>query len=562
MRLVHRVTAVVIAGLVPVIAVEIFNSIELHKSRRAEVQQYALRQAELAASEVARIVEGMQGLMTAVAQAPSVRTLNSELCVPYFQNLLARLENVSVLTAVDSSGQVRCASTSEQLKVNVADRDYFKKSQKSHGLIVGEYLIGRVSKKPALPFAFPILDASGKHIGAVISSLNLDWLSAQLLKRGIPDGGSVTIADRKGTIIARQPEPSNFVGTKIPEKYQYLLTQPTSGVIDVVSQDGTSRVLGYIPAKFPPATELYVSAGLSIQQSFTDLNAAAWRQMLITLLAVLFSIVGASILGRLFVVKPLEGLINTVHRWQAGDLDARTGLTESHGEAGKLGQEFDRTMEQLAKRQQAIDVLMKELVHRSKNQITLTISLANQLVKGQKNIDGYRGALVDRLQALSASQDLLLRHDGLPVSLEELVRTQLKSFSANTDRIHISGPSFMIGPEKARSFGMAIHELATNATKYGSLSHEMGEVKISWTISENNHDLVEFKWTESDGPVVKQPEQSGFGRTLIEKIVPIQLNGKARVSYNSSGLSWQLQFEEEQMTSDNKNATANQKAVN
>src|SRR5204863_82297 len=99
----------------------------------------------------------------------------------------------------------------------------------------------------------------------------------------------------------------------------------------------------------------------------------------------------------------------------------------------------------------------------------------------------------------------------------------------NTDRIRISGPLFMMSPEKARSFGMAIHELGTNAIKYGSLSHEMGEVKISWAISEINHDLVEFKWTESDGPVVKQPEQSGFGRTLIEKIVPLQLNGKARV---------------------------------
>lgn len=542
MRLVHRIAAVVLVGLIPVIAVEVYNAAALQYARKLEVHQLALRQAELAASEIDRIVEGMRSMMTAIAQAPSVRALNTELCSPFIRNLLSELEYVSVLTVADATGQVRCAPSPEQLQVNVADRDYFQQSQKTRELVLGEYLIGRVSKKPALPFALPILDDSGKHIGAVVTSLELNWLSEQLLKRGIPEGGSVTIADRKGVIIARQPDPTNFVGKKIPDAYMHLLGEDRPGVIDVISQDGTTRVLGYIPLQDRPHG-LYVSSGLSTEQSYLSVNAATWRQVLITLLAVLTSVGAAFLLGRHFIIKPLERLLGTVHRWQEGDLDARTGLRESQGEAGKLGQEFDRTMDQLAKRQDAVNVLLRELAHRSKNQLALLTGIVNQLAKGHKDVPSYREALVDRLLALSASQDLLLQGEGQSVSLEALLHVQLRSFEfQSSKRIKLNGPPIVITSENARPLGMAIHELATNATKYGVLSNEMGSVEISWTDPAENRGLMEIKWVEHGGPVVNQPNKSGFGRTLIEKIVPLQLNGEAKLSYLPNGLSWILKF--------------------
>jgi two-component sensor histidine kinase len=544
MRLIYRVTAVVIAGLVPVIAMEIYNSLALHQARRVEVEQSALRQAELAASEIDRIVEGMKSLMTAVAQAPSVRALNAELCGPFLNNILTNLQYVTALTVVDTEGQVRCAPASEQLKVNVSDRAYFQQSQESKELVVGEYLVGRVSGKPALPFALPILDDAGKSSGAVISSLNLQWLSAQLLARGLPEGSSVTIADRQGTIIARQPKPLDFVGKKIPDNYLHLLAESKAGVIDVVSQDGTSRVLGYIPVG-RTSHELYVSAGLSSESSFGGLNAASWRQALITLISVLFSLGCAIVLGRFFVVKPLTQLTDTVHQWQTGDLSARTGLNESQGEVGKLGQEFDRTMDQLSKRQEAIDVLIKELAHRSKNQLTLMMGLTNQLAREKTSVDDYRIALSDRLLALSASQELLLANDGHPVPLESLIVRQLASFTSDIDnRIHLDGPNITIAAENVRALGMAIHELATNATKHGALSNDAGEIDISWKVMPDAKGAIEIRWAERNGPSFEEPQKRGFGRTLIEKIVPLQLNGEAQIYFGPGGLVWILKYVE------------------
>jgi len=411
-------------------------------------------------------------------------------------------------------------------------------------LIIGEFVIGRASKKPALPFALAMFDDAGKYVGTIITTLNLDWLSDKLLERGLPEGGSVTIADRKGVIIARQPEPSKFVGNKIPEKYIYLIDEPKAGVIDVISQDGTSRVLGYVPQTLEPKG-LYVSAGVPSEQSFFDVNAAAWRQTLITLLAVLGSLGAAYLLGRNFVVKPIERLLSTVHSWQEDDLSARTGLTESQGEVGQLGQEFDRSMDQIEKRHDAVNALLRELAHRSKNQLALLMGIATQLAKGQNTVASYREALTDRLFALSASQDLLLQSDGQAVSMDALVHAQMRSFDLHSNtRITIAGPVVTLSPQDARLIGMAIHELATNATKHGALSDERGGVDISWTSPSKNDGLMEIQWVEHDGPAVVEPTHSGFGRILLEKIVPLQLSGEAKLTYLPAGLKWTMKFEE------------------
>lgn len=411
-------------------------------------------------------------------------------------------------------------------------------------MIIGEFVIGRASKKPALPFALAMFDDAGKYVGTIITTLNLDWLSDKLLERGLPEGGSVTIADRKGVIIARQPEPSKFVGNKIPEKYIYLIDEPKAGVIDVISQDGTSRVLGYVPQTLEPKG-LYVSAGVPSEQSFFDVNAAAWRQTLITLLAVLGSLGAAYLLGRNFVVKPIERLLSTVHSWQEDDLSARTGLTESQGEVGQLGQEFDRSMDQIEKRHDAVNALLRELAHRSKNQLALLMGIATQLAKGQNTVASYREALTDRLFALSASQDLLLQSDGQAVSMDALVHAQMRSFDLHSNtRITIAGPVVTLSPQDARLIGMAIHELATNATKHGALSDERGGVDISWTSPSKNDGLMEIQWVEHDGPAVVEPTHSGFGRILLEKIVPLQLSGEAKLTYLPAGLKWTMKFEE------------------
>lgn len=356
MRIVHRVTAIVLLGLLPIIAMEIYNARSIYTARQKEVQGAALRQAELASSEIERIIAGLNSTMLAISQAPAVRSFDTASCADFIAGLALQLPHVTTISVADASGQVRCAPTQAQIGRSVADRDYFKRVIADKTFTVGGYVVGRVSGKPGLPFALPLIDEKGNVFGAVISALDLDWLSKQLLSRGLPEDGSVTVADRDGVIVARQPLPERFIGTGIPATYKHLLAETAPGTLDVVSQDGTPRILGYIPlGKGPPG--LYVSAGLSTERSFALLEAAARRQLGATILALLATLAGAYLLSHYFVSRPLDRLVTTVRQWHAGDLKARTGLTASAGEPGTLGMEFDRAMDQL---QSTIDQLQAE----------------------------------------------------------------------------------------------------------------------------------------------------------------------------------------------------------
>ena len=312
--------------------------------------------------------------------------------------------------------------------------------------------------------------------------------------------------------------------------------------MEAESQDGTRRFLGYIPVNKPPFG-LYVSAGLSVKESFATIRSAIWRQFGVTGLAVLGTLFLASLTTRKFVTTRLEHLTSTVSQWRGNKLSARTGLTPFQGELGILGYQFDLAMDNIAKREESINVLLRELAHRSKNQIAVLISLCTQLARGQDTVSGYREAIVERLLSLSASQDLLVNSDNKVVDLKTLIEAQLKIFDAgNLARVSIDGPEVVLEADKARTLGMAIHEMATNATKYGALSDKHGSVIITWRAINNSRTWVELSWAEKGGPAVAIPQRQGFGRNLIEKIVPGQLNGIGHLHYHPEGVIWRVRF--------------------
>jgi hypothetical protein len=116
--------------------------------------------------------------------------------------------------------------------------------------------------------ALPVLGPDGEVDRVAIAALDLTWLSTQLQERGLPPGGSVTVADRSGVVVARAPLAERFVGTRIPDAFLPLLNAPEPGSLDLVSQDGTRRMLGYVPLEHGPRG-LYVSAGLSTEGAFS-----------------------------------------------------------------------------------------------------------------------------------------------------------------------------------------------------------------------------------------------------------------------------------------------------
>ena len=159
-----------------------------------------------------------------------------------------------------------------------------------------------------------------------MAGLDLKWLGSTVRDRQLSKNASLTIADRNGTILAREPFPEKFVGTVIPDQFQAFVRAAKPGTIELTSQDGTRRILGYIPAAIPPVG-LYISAGISKDDAFASIDAASWRAALVVAVGALSSLGLSWLLGQRLVTRDVGRILTVLKRRQSGDRSVRTGMT-------------------------------------------------------------------------------------------------------------------------------------------------------------------------------------------------------------------------------------------
>jgi PAS domain S-box-containing protein len=183
-----------------------------------------------------------------------------------------------------------------------------------------------------------------------------------------------------------------------------------------------------------------------------------------------------------------------------------------------------------------VQLLLREINHRAKNMLSLVQAIARQTAAREP--EDFVGRFTERIQALSANQDLLVRNEWQGVDLEELVRAQLAHFADLVgSRIAVRGPKLRLNAAAAQAIGLTLHELATNAGKYGALSTDRGHVDVRWG---TNGNALTMSWTERDGPLVSPPERRGFGSTVIASMAKATIGGEVQLDYAPSGLVWRL----------------------
>ena len=189
-----------------------------------------------------------------------------------------------------------------------------------------------------------------------------------------------------------------------------------------------------------------------------------------------------------------------------------------------------------------IRFVMRELVHRTKNLMTVVLSMIRQTARNSQSVDGFRTSLEERIFSLSRSLDLLTAKDWGGVSMRQLMDMQLAAFVDTAGKITIEGEDVLLKADIVQNLGMVIHELATNSVKHGSLHVRNGKVKVFWTILTPTDGPVqlELNWREIGGPAANRPDRKGFGSQIIERHAPAVFGGKVDVSYGPSGFSWSL----------------------
>ena len=179
---------------------------------------------------------------------------------------------------------------------------------------------------------------------------------------------------------------------------------------------------------------------------------------------------------------------------------------------------------------------MREVNHRAKNMLSVVDAVSHQTAS--RNPEDFIERFSERIQALSANQDLLVRNEWNGVEIDDLVRAQLALFADLIgSRIAVNGPKLRLKPASEQAIGLALHELATNAGKYGALSTDRGRMDISWAI---DGDTLAMTWSERDGPLVSAPKRRGFGTIVMEAMTERSVDGKVDLDYAPSGLTWRL----------------------
>jgi PAS domain S-box-containing protein len=188
--------------------------------------------------------------------------------------------------------------------------------------------------------------------------------------------------------------------------------------------------------------------------------------------------------------------------------------------------------------EERVRLLLNEVNHRSKNMLSVVQAIAQQTTA--PSTGEFVQRFSNRLQALAANHDLLVKNQWQSIAVPELVRAQLAHFEDLMEsRIVLDGPSLHLSVAGAQCIGMVIHELATNATKYGALSNQDGRVEIAWG-NGPAEDRFTMSWIERGGPPVAHPGHRGFGSTVVKSMAELSLDAEIELDFGTAGLIWRL----------------------
>jgi PAS domain S-box-containing protein len=229
-------------------------------------------------------------------------------------------------------------------------------------------------------------------------------------------------------------------------------------------------------------------------------------------------------------VKQIDGSWRWLSAWGLVEFE---GAGEARRPVAITGASRDLTERKSAEELQRL--MVNELNHRVKNSLATVQSIAMQTLRAAPDPEAARHALDRRICSLARAHDLLTARNWQGAAMHEVVRRAIEPFVAT--RFAISGPALEVNPRHALALSMALHELATNAAKYGALSTPQGSVQIDWRV--DGQDLV-LNWRETGGPRVSPPSRRGFGSRLLERSLAIELSGRSRVDYAPTGLVCQI----------------------
>lgn len=404
------------------------------------------------------------------------------------------------------------------------------------GLTVGTVRVsnlftGFVAKQPAVGIDTLVTTDDGSEL-YVSMIMRADTVTRILADQGLPPTWIGAIVDRNGTVVARSRDAEQFVGRPAtPENVERVRAEVRQGVSESVSLDGVPTLLAL--ARSPGSGW---STIVAVPRS--EITAPAWRSalylalaggLLLTLGVVMAWQVGRSIAGPM---KGLTSLAQGVGRGEPITAPA-TGLVE----IDRVGDALALASTQLREADRRQKLLIDELNHRVKNTLATVQSLSWQVIRPGVSPQVAQERFQQRLLALSRTHNLLNETLWEGASLRTILEAEFKPYATDSTRVHLDGPAVDLPARLAVVLGMAFHELATNAVKYGALSTASGRVQVDWKVEERREGaILAIDWCELEGPALETEPRPGFGSRLLRQTITRELAGQLDLRFEREGV--------------------------
>jgi len=520
---------VVLASLLPVLLLGAFLLFQYVSKERAAALE---RVNEIAGAISATLDREFQGRIETLQALAAKRHLNDgEL--GQFSDVLRAAASVSpgdfVLADEAGNQHINTRSETSTLPTQAPDPAELRLVFQTNRPRVSDLFPDQANGSYRFAIRIPITPESGPRYAFGYVPRNGKVLGV-LRESSLPQGWFAAVLDRNGRIVARSSRNDEFAGKPASPDFFATLTR-SRGQIESVDLEGRETVTSY---QRSPLSEwvTVVWVPKQVLQEGTNLAIAVISALI--LVALLLSLATGYAVSRL-IRKPTDQLLKSAQALKSGSVVAfdHTAMRE----ANVIG-------DALADASRDVQLYMREISHRSKNLLAVVQSISRQTQKSAPDLKTFAHRFDSRLQSLARSHDLLVDRNWGGVPILELVEAQLDSFTdPGDDRIDIKGPAINLSPAASQHIGLAIHELATNASKYGALSVPEGRLSISWSEQSDPAGTRMFKltWTESGGPTVSPSSRKGFGRFVIETAVARGVFGSAKIDWHSSGLVWTLE---------------------
>ncbi len=371
-----RLLLLVLLAALPALGLILYTDLEQRRLSATQAQEDALRLARLAAADQAQLIRSAQQLLTALAQLPAVRNGDSDTCTMLFTRLFKQYPVYANLGAAQPTGAVFCSVAPLTQPISVAGSAWFQRVIQRRDFTIGEYQRSLVTGEFTLVLGYPVLDAGDQVQAVVAAALDLGRLNQLAAQARLPEGATLIAVDRNGTIVARYPDPGQWIGKVLPEVpiIKAMLAQD-EGTAEVPGVDGIPYLYAFTQVRGASEVGMYVSIGIPTQVAFAVANRHLVRNLATLGVITLLMLAAAWMGSDLLVLRQVNALVRATQRLRAGDLSARTGLPFGPGELDHLADAFDdmaTALEQrAAERQQAeetLQILSRQLLEAQENE--------------------------------------------------------------------------------------------------------------------------------------------------------------------------------------------------